>query len=127
MPVQILTQSWLHLAHQHQRKRSGKSLVPKEVRLWKSGNWETGMQRNHKRQPNWQRGCPAAWDPQKKHGIPPKHGGRREERSWVPLGMVVDISFSGARGEKTKGQNRQKSSLFNILPGSKMVSPEVVT
>lgn len=90
------------MVHHHQRKRSEKSLVPKEVKLWKSGNWETGMQRSHKRQPNWQRGCPAAWDPQKKDGIPPKHGKRREERSWAPLGMVVDISFSGAHGEKTK-------------------------
>ena len=38
----------------------------------------------------------------------------------------MDISFSGARGEKTKGRNRHKSYLFNILPGSKMVPPKVV-
>lgn len=110
VPIQILTESWLHLAHHHQRK-SGKSLVPEEMRPWKSGNWEIGVQKSHKRQPNWQRGCSVAWGPQKKHGIPPKHGRRRGERSWVPLGMMVDISFSGARGEKTKGQNRQKSYL----------------
>lgn len=88
------------MAH-HQRKKSGKSLVPEEVRLWKSGNWETVM--SHKRYPKWQGGCPPAGDSQKKHGIPPKYGGRREERSWVPMGMVVDISFSGAHGEKTEG------------------------
>lgn len=102
MVIQILTQNCFHLAHHHQRKKSEKSLVPKKARLWKLYNWETEMQRNHRKQPNLQRGCPVAQDPQKMSEVRPMLEGITVERSWVPLEKLENISFSGTVGERTK-------------------------